>query len=89
MAKISINLSPTTKHAVDPSGAAQHGGTRLSTWEDDDKLAGNLPKSKVKTLLSGTKNIQNQGAVMPHDYVDKMHVSKSNWLSRHEESTSR
>jgi hypothetical protein len=86
MAKLSINLQGRAARGTD---STEHGGTRLSTWEDDDKLAGNLPKSKVKTLLKNQKNVQNQSAVMPHDYVDKMHISKSNWLSRHEQSTPR
>lgn len=86
MAKLSINLQGRAARGTD---STEHGGVRLSGWTDDDKLAGKLPKSKVKSLLANQKNIQNQGAVMPHDYIDKMHISKSNWLSRHEQSTSR
>ena len=67
----------------------KHAGTRLSRWEDDDKMIKNMPPEKKKSLLRNQQNIQNQGAVMPHDYVDKMHVSKSNWLGRMERGRER
>ena len=86
MAKLSINLQGRAARGTD---STEHGGTRLSRWEDDKEIAGDLPKTKVKSLLANQTNQQNQGAVMPHDYIDKMHVSKSNWLGRMERGRER
>lgn len=77
--KLSLLLDPKSGT---PDGSGQNAGQRVARIEDN--TLANMPKSKVKSLLANQKNVQNQAAVMPHDYIDKMHVSKSNWLGRME-----
>lgn len=68
----------------------QHTGPRLSKWEDDDKMIADMPKSKKASLLKDRTRSGQQGALaFPHDYIDKMHVSKSNWLGRMERGRQR
>jgi len=68
----------------------QHEGTRLTKWEDDDKMIKKMPRSKKKTLLKDRTRSGAQGAMaFPHDYIEKMHVSKSNWLGRRERGRDR
>nr|DAF93728.1 MAG TPA: hypothetical protein [Myoviridae sp. ctshb19] len=68
----------------------QQTGNRITRWEDDDKMIGDVPRSKKKSLLKDRTRNSAQGAMQfPHDYIDKMHVSKSNWLSRRERGRDR
>lgn len=79
MAKLSLNLQGRMAGRND---STEYSGSRIARWADDDELIGKIPKSKKKSLLANESQIQDQGATMPHDYIDKMHVSKSNWLGR-------
>lgn len=67
----------------------KHTGVRAADWEDDDKMIKNMPPEKKKSLLRNQQDVPNKGATMPHDYIEKMHVSKSNWLSRLERGRER
>uniref|UniRef100_A0AB39CE06 Uncharacterized protein n=1 Tax=Pseudomonas phage HRDY3 TaxID=3236930 RepID=A0AB39CE06_9VIRU len=68
----------------------QHSGARLTKWEDDDKMIKKMPRQKKKTLLRDKTRTSAQGALaFPHDYIDKMHVSKTNWLGRRERGRQR
>lgn len=79
MAKISLKIQGRESSSTDSD---QRGGARINRWADDDELIGDIPRSKKKSLLANESQVQDQGATMPHDYIDKMHVSKSNWLGR-------
>jgi hypothetical protein len=49
-----------------------------------------VPKAKKASLLKDRTRSGQQGAMaFPHDYIDKMHVSKSNWLGRLERGRQR
>lgn len=87
MAKLSINLQGRMNNGTD---SRDHAGTRLARWEDDDKLIGKIPKAKKKQLLDVELDTQEQAASQyPHDYVEKLHVSKANWLGRRERGRER
>lgn len=75
-----------------PDTRATHNGERIARWESMDYTypSKKLGKPKVKHLINNTKNVNDQSAVMyPDDYIEKMHVSKSNWLSRLERGRER
>lgn len=82
MAKISLRVKGKAKKDDDVS---QHEGVRLVDWVDDDKVIGKIPKAKMKQLLNSEQDSQQQTPMQyPHEYVEKMHISKTNWLSRME-----
>lgn len=68
----------------------EHDGARILRWEDDDKMMHDVPRAKKVSLLKDKTRSGQQGAMaFPHDYIDKMHVSKSNWLGRRERGRQR
>ncbi len=74
-----------------PDPRSGHGGVRLSRWEEmgytypKEKLG----KRKLKNLIDGGKGEGQVALKYPDDYIEKMHVSKSNWLSRMERGRER
>lgn len=86
MAKISLELQGKLENTFD---RGKHDGGPGGTFENDDTQA-KAPRAKKKSLLRNQNQVQDQGAYKyPHDYIDKMFVSKSNWLGRLERGRER
>lgn len=85
MAKLSIDLQGRADEGLD---RGKHDGPRGATYDNIEPV--DIPRAKKKQLVRNKAKSENQGAMIyPHDYIDKMHVSKSNWLSRMERGRER
>ena len=74
-----------------PDPRSIHGGQRIAHYDYPgfEYPKSKLGKRKLKNLIDQGQS-QNQGAMQyPDDYIEKMHVSKSNWLGRMERGRER
>lgn len=79
MAKLTLQLQ--SAQPASELGSQSHDGGRPKRWETDDDMIADMPDTKKKSLLRNQKDVQDQGGLMyPNDYIDKMFVSKANWL---------
>lgn len=86
MAKLTLSL----QSQLPSDNVYSHDGSRPNRWQDDDELISKLPRSKKASLLRNQKDVQDQGALQyPNDYIDKMFVSKANWLGLLERTNGR
>lgn len=86
MAELTLSL----QSRMPDNNVYDHAGSRPKRWQDDDEMISKMPRSKKKSLLRNQKDIQDQGGFMfPNDYIDKMFVSKANWLGLLERTNGR
>lgn len=86
MAKLTLQL----QSRVPKADAYSHDGSQPNRYTDDDEMISDMPASKTRSLLRNQKDVQDQGALQfPNDYIDKMFVSKANWLGLLERTSGR